>query len=260
MSTPASPPASAGPAATPVPKPAVPAPLSGDLQDTGSVRTRSWNVRGGAKVLGDVEVETAILQGIVSIRGTVRAQSFRVDGTLDTSSTVQVAGPLEVHGTAASHGSVQAGSWELNGSGKVGGELTVTAAAHWKGHLEVAGGLTAGSVEFEGTLAASGDLVAPTIVGRLKGASHVANIRASRLTLTRPGLLPPMQTGALTAVRIDGQTVHLEGVEAELVKAEHVTLGPGCHIAAVEGRLDAVHPSSHVGPESRSRRPYGLSR
>jgi cytoskeletal protein CcmA (bactofilin family) len=224
------------------------------------VRARSWSARGGAKVLGDVEVETSDLSGVVSIRGKIRAQRFRVVGTLDATGPVDVSGPLEIEGSARLTGPVQAGAWSLKGPGKIGGTLRVAGTASWKGRLEVAGDLTASAVDFEGGLEASGDLVAPTILGRLKGPSTVANIRATKLTLTRPGFLPPMQTGALTVVRIDATEVHLEGVQAEFVKAEHVTLGPGCHIASIEGRLLSVHPSSHVGPESRSPKPYGLTR
>jgi cytoskeletal protein CcmA (bactofilin family) len=252
------------PAAVP-PKAPPPAPLVGDLQDAGTVRrdgvrARSWSAKGGAKILGDVEVETSELAGIISIRGKVRAQRFHLRGTLDAHGAVDIAGPLEVEGTALLAGPVHAGSLNLKGNGKVGADLRVTGNAAWKGRLEVVGEVTAGTVDFEGSLDASGDLVAPTITGRLKGSSRVPNIRSTRLTLTRPGFLPPMQTGALTVIRIDASEAHLEGVTAEFVKAEHVTVGPGCHIAAIEGRVVSVHPSSHVGPESRSPRPYGLSR
>jgi cytoskeletal protein CcmA (bactofilin family) len=260
---PAAPPAKAAPPAAAPPVP--PAPLTGDIQDVGtvrrdSVRARSWNARGGAKVLGDVEVETSQLAGLVSIKGKIRAQRFRIDGTLDSNGPVEVTGPLEVSGTALLTGPVQAGSLELKGAGKIAGPLRVAGTASWKGALEVLGDLTAGGVDFEGTVRATGDLVAPTITGRLKGASSVENIRTTTLTLTRPGLFPPMQTGVLRVVRIDARDARLEGVDAELVRAEQVTVGPGCHIAAIEGRLVSVHPSSHVGPESRSPKPYGLFR
>lgn len=274
MSTPApatpaapAPPASAPakPAAPPSAAPAAALPLTGDLADVGSVRresvrARRWSARGGAKVLGDVEVESSNLAGLISVRGKIRAQRFHVNGTLDANGSIDVAGALELAGTARLAAPVQAGSLELKGAAKIGGPLTVQGAAHWKGSLDVAGGITAGSVDFEGAVTASGDLVAPTLTGRLKGPSRVPNLRATQLRLTRPGLFPPMQTGSLTVVRIDAQVAHLEGVTAELVKAEHITVGPGCHIASVEGQLDSVHPSSHVGPESRSHRPYGLSR
>lgn len=263
MSTAAAPAVPSAPAAPKPPEP--PAPLTGDLQDMGtvrrdSVRSRSWTARGGAKVLGDVEVEAADLQGVVAIRGRVTAARLTVQGNLDVIGTTVARDSMSIDGTMRLGGAVTSGTFRLSGTGKLSAGLKVGGAAHWKGILEVAGDVEAASVEFDGRLRAGGRLVAPTITGRLRHASKVASIQATKIQLTRPGLLPPLQNGSMEVLRIDARDASLEGVTAEFAKVEQLIVGPHCHIAQVEGRVLSVHPSSHVGPESRSPKPHGLSR
>jgi cytoskeletal protein CcmA (bactofilin family) len=215
---------------------------------------------GGAKVLGDVEVEEAELAGTVSIRGKLIAARVHVRGTLDVGGEVRVAERLSIEGSGRFDAAVRAGALELDGTFQCAAPLTVDRLARWKGTLDVVGALTADRAEFDGRIAATGDLIASTLVGRLRGASHVEQVRSHSIVLTRPGLLPPLQTGKFTVVRIDATEAKLEGVEAEFVKSETIDLGPGCHIAAVEGRVLRVHASSHVGPESRTPKPHGMTR
>ncbi|MCI4329227.1 MAG: hypothetical protein L3J86_06545 [Thermoplasmata archaeon] len=259
-------------AAAPVPTapgapkvPESPAPLTGDVQDLGmarrdSVRGRSWTARGGAKVLGDVEVETADLQGVIAVRGRLSAARLQVQGTLDITGATTARESIAVDGTARFGGPVSTGTFRISGTGKLSASLKVGGAAHWKGMLEVVGDVEAATVEFDGRITAAGRFAAPTITGRLRHASKVASIQATRLTLTRPGLLPPLQNGSLEVLRIDAREATLEGVTAEFAKVEQLTVGPHCHIAQVEGHVLSVHPTSHVGPESRSPKPHGLSR
>jgi len=60
--------------------------------------------------------------------------------------------------------------------------------------------------------------------------------------------------------RIEAESVKLEGVKVAFVRAPQVILGRGCHVTEVDGTIVRRHPSSHVGPESRSLPPYGLRR
>jgi len=52
--------------------------------------------------------------------------------------------------------------------------------------------------------------------------------------------------GDLTADRIEGTEVNLEGTTAEFVKGEEVRIGPHCKIGVVEAQELVVHESSEV--------------
>ena len=266
MATPAAKPAApaAPPAAAPVPPPPPP-PLSGEVRDAGAsrhdaVRALRWGATGGSKVLGDVEVDVAELTGTISVRGKLTARQLTVRGSLDVGGELKVAEQATVLGSIRCDGAASAGALRVDGAGTFSAAVKVERSAEWKGTVDVTGDLSAGTVEFEGAITATGDLAAPTVVGRLRGKSHVENLKATSLTLTRPGLVPPLQTGSLTVVRIDAGDAKLAGVQAEFVKATTIDVGPGCHLAAVEGQVTRIHSSSHVGPESRSPKPHGLSR
>ena len=52
--------------------------------------------------------------------------------------------------------------------------------------------------------------------------------------------------GDLTADRIEGTEVNLEGTTAEFVKGEEVRIGPHCKIGVVEAQELVVYESSEV--------------
>ena len=254
----ASPPSPASPpAAAPAP------PRSGSVEDRGatrhdSVRAERWSSRGGTKVLGDVDIGTGDLGGLSSIRGRVRGGTLSAQGTLLVGGSVELEALLSVDGSATFESPVRAARIELVGTISVSGDLVATGSLRLRGSLEVSGRISAPRIELDGRIRAGGDLEAKELIGTLRGESRFPNLRADRIVLRRGGRFGPR--GSLTVTSIEATDVALEGVEAEYLRAERIDLGPGCQIARSDGTVSRVHPSSHIGPVSRSPRPYGLSR
>jgi cytoskeletal protein CcmA (bactofilin family) len=256
----ATPPPAAFPS-RPVPPPLPP--KVGAVEDAGparhdAVRATRWNTRGPAKVLGDVEVDTAHLNGLTTIRGRLTADRIESEGTLDVVGGTNVPGSLVHHGSASFHATVKGGDVTLEGITAIEGDLIATGTVRATGSLTVTGQLSAGRFEFDGQCTIGGDVTATEVVGRLAGESQFTNLIADRVALRRTKGL--RASGRASLESIEAHQVELEGVRAERVRSERVLVGPGCLLASVDGEIVRVHPSSRVGPVSVSDPPYGLSR
>ena len=248
---------------TPLPTSATPPPRSGQVQDNGSVRrdsvrAQNWTLRGAAKILGDVDVDSADLSGLVTIRGSLTGGSVTAHGTFDVGGPSRLERALSASGTVTLGKDIDAPDVEFAGAARIAGALRAPTRLRWKGTLEVDGDVTAGRVEFDGRAIVGGAVVASEIVGRLRDHSRVASIRADRVTIGRASRL--MGGGDLEVLTIEAKEVDLEAVTAQHVRAERIALGPGCQIAEVEGTIVRQHPSAHVGPASHSAPPHGLFR
>jgi cytoskeletal protein CcmA (bactofilin family) len=260
---------SAGPTG-PSPGPGRPsvAPPAGTLRERGTVRHDSvraalWSLSGTAKVTGPVEVGTADVRGTVVVAGRLSADELRSRGNLEVEGPVDVRGPLSARGTLRLAGSVHAVDLDLHGVGRFAGPLLVDRTCSVRGTLH-ANALTVGVLRMEGAAHVPGELRALSVDATLRETSHLGRVEARTVRLN--GKLPNLvdkvffHERAVVVERIDAETADLTGVEAGLVRAQKISLGRGCHVTAVEGTIVSQHPSSSVGPESKSRVPYGLRR
>jgi cytoskeletal protein CcmA (bactofilin family) len=227
-----------------------------------SLRARRWSAAGAVKVLGNVEVESATVSGSVAVGGTLDAGELASSGALDVYGAVKVRTRLRVRGATHLRGPVDVG--ELEGSGEVNvvGPLRATGLVHISGALELASSLHADRLVGNGTVHILGDAEATQVELRLHRASRIGSLKAEGVVVRRrPGLpIPGLTKPTLAVARIDAKTVELEGVDCGYLRADRITLGPDCHIARLEGKVVARHPSARVGPESRTPPPYGLTR
>jgi cytoskeletal protein CcmA (bactofilin family) len=250
------------------PAPAPPTEPSGVLDDRGTtrrdtVRATRWSVSGTAKVAGDVRVGDATSRGTLSVGGTLSAGSFRARGTLDVEGPMDVRGPCTVRGSLRAGATVHAVDLDLEGVARCGGAVTVDRVASVEGTLE-APQVNAGALRLKGSARIPGAVHATEVTAELKETSVVGPItaRVVRLHAKLPNLVDKalFHERVVSVDRIEAETVELEGVKAAFVRSPHILLGRGCHVTEVEGTIVRQHPSSHVGPESRSPRPYGLRR
>jgi cytoskeletal protein CcmA (bactofilin family) len=246
---------------------ALPTPIAVDLRDSGvavhdSVRAREWSASGGARVLGSVEVDRAVLLGNVSIGGSIAADRFESSGFLAVFGPARIRSRIQLGGESRWSAVVETSELEVAGRMVVSGPLQVGGLAHVRGTLEVSGAARAGRLVVDGTITVAGLLEAQEVALHLHRASRVQAIRADVVRVTRRKSLPIPGAAhpTLTVERIDAREVELEGVSCEYLKAERIALGPQCHITRLEGSVVARHPSARVGPESRSAPPHGLSR
>ena len=263
MAAPAATPPTPPSATAPPPAPPVPPARTGEVRDAGAarhdaIRAQRWTAQGAAKVLGDVEVDVAELSGLASIRGAVRGGSLSMVGTLDVGGAVDLSGALSVDGEGEFGGTVRSGSFTGAGTLRLRGGLTASTTVRTDGSLEVHGRVDAKSLEFRGRLQVDEEIAVAELTGSLKGDSAVRSIRADRITLRRGGRFGAR--GRFVVTTIEAKDVTLEDVDAEYVRADRVVLGPGAQVARVDGTIASQHASAHVGPVSRTPKPYGLSR
>jgi hypothetical protein len=260
---------------TPSAPPSVPAPtpsppLSGSLRLTGTsrvpnVRTLDWVARGFTKVAGDVEIGTGRVTGSLAVGGKLLGRQLDLSGAHRMDGEVRLSGDLRARGTFRTGADVSARSAQLTGTIEIGGTLKVEELLRWKGSLEVGHDVRADTVLFQGRLAIQGTLTAQSISGEVETLSSVAEIAADWIEIRRRKprfaifLLPPPPWHELEVQRIEAKEVHLAGVRVHRLKADRIFLGPDSHVEYVEGAILQRDKEAHVGPESESPPPPGLS-
>ncbi|MFZ0699859.1 MAG: hypothetical protein WAN74_06715 [Thermoplasmata archaeon] len=262
-SAPGTPPILAHPAATP------PLPRAVQILDRGavrreSVRAETWAIDGTAKVLGDVDVSQADLRGFVTIAGTLTADRVLARGELEVVGVLTARGTLEARGQCRTFADVSAGDAGFDGIVHVGGTLRVTRLLQARGQLAVGGSVTAGFFQSDGRFEIRGTLRAPRIQATVRGASHIGTVEGDdvqfKLPARPPILRSILQSPTLDIDRIEARSVHLEGVTVQYLRADRIIVGRNCHVVRHDGTIVSCHSSSHLGPESRSPRPPGMSR
>ena len=260
---------------TPVPASPVvpPAPRTGAIRDSGtvrrdSIRASSWTSTGMAKVQGDVDVDTGSATGLVSVGGKLLAGSFRCRGTLEVVGPTEVQDTFSLDGTSHLQAVVHAGTLDARGSLRCPADIRVDRSLTITGMLE-APSVHVGLLELTGSADLPGDVEAVVSVrARFRGDSDLGTIRARSVVLEGPpsNLIPTLfrkvfgGSARVRVGRVEADTVTLAAVDVGFVHAKEVTLGAGAHVTEVEGTIVRRHPSSRVGPESRSAPPHGLTR
>jgi cytoskeletal protein CcmA (bactofilin family) len=267
------PPSASGPRPAAPAAPAPPPPRSGPIRDRGSVRRDSvhatnWSSTGIAKVLGDVDVGSGEVAGLVSVGGKLRADAFHAEGTFEVVGAVEVRDGLAVEGTAQFRAPVHAGELTTDGTLRSAAEVRVDRILSAVGLVE-APSARVGAMRLHGSATVPGPLEAQALVlAEFRGDSRIGTIRAAKAVLHGPsaGLVPTLMRSVLggeAAVhvdRVEADSVELAAVDVGFVHAREIVLGAGAHVTTVEGTIVRRHPSARVGFESRSPPPHGLSR
>ncbi|MGA8303358.1 MAG: hypothetical protein WA691_00860 [Thermoplasmata archaeon] len=256
-----------------LPPASAPPSRAGAVRDSGTVRRDSlraatWTSTGLVKVQGDVDVGSGSTSGLVSVGGKLSAGSFRARGTLEVLGPTNVRDQLTLEGTVHLQAAVHAGAVEAKGTFRSPSDVRVDRALSVTGTFE-APSAHVGLFDLTGSAEISGDLEAAVLVrGRFRGNSHLGTIRARSVVLEGPptALIPTLWrrvfggSATVEVGRIEADSVSLRAVDVEFVRSPEIVLGPGAHVTTVEGTIVRRHPTSRVGPESRSPRPHGLSR
>jgi cytoskeletal protein CcmA (bactofilin family) len=228
-----------------------------------SVLAQRWIAKGTAKVAKDVEATAVDLDGVVSVGGQISAGTLRLRGTLEVTGNVFVTESFVVRGAVRASATVRAGSLDSRGSFRTSAALTVDGFASVVGNLE-APAVKSASLRLTGGGRIPGRIDAASVWAELREASDFGTIVAGsvRFHAKVPTIVDKVRfrEWPVTIDRIEAEVVDLQGVEVNHVRAPQVVLGRGCHVTQVEGSIVRQHPSSYVGPESRSKPPYGLRR
>jgi cytoskeletal protein CcmA (bactofilin family) len=252
------------PASKSVPPLEVPA----TLDDRGTVRRDAvragrWSISGTVKVAGDVEAREVIARGQVTVGGKARAGAFQTRGTVDVSGPVEVQGLFLVHGTLRAAATVHAVDLTVEGIARSAGTVKVDRVASVVGTLD-APEVAAGAFRLQGVARIPGTLRAVEVSAELKDTSRFGPVIAREVRIHgKPSNLVDkalFHDRNVSVDRIEADSVDLEGVKVAFIRSPRIILGRDCHVTEVEGTIVRRHPSSHVGPESRTPPPYGLRR
>lgn len=214
------------------------------------VYAETVEVDGTTKFRDDLTADRATVDGTAKIGGDASVDEFRADGTL------KVAGNLDGHdveadGTIKVEGSLVASDARFDGTAKVGGLTDVTdLAVDGTGKF---GDVNADALTATGSLRAD-DVVARTFDLTVHDESRADAVRATDVAVRRreggPSLAgkllgsgdPVFEVGT-----VEGETVELDGTEADTVVGDRVTLGPHAAVDTVyTDDLDA-DPDADVG-------------
>ncbi len=249
--------------------------LTGSVRSTGaarwsSVRAVQWTARGTTKVTGAVEVAVADLRGVVTVGGPLALRKGEVVGSLRVDRDVRVYGSLAVRGSLSVGGAVAGVELRVAGSADVKGPTELSGLCDVRGGFRTEGNVRADVFAFEGRVSIRGRLAARSVVGAIGDRSTVTEIvapqvelRAARARLPLPfpiPFLPPPPWRDLEVERIEATEARLSDVRVQFLRAERIWLGPNSHVQSYEGTIVERHKTAHVGPESETPPPYGLTR
>ncbi len=202
-------------------------------------------------------------KGTLVVGGALVAGRATVRGTLDVGGPTEIRSSLSVVGRFRAAGSVHAAEADLAGTVKIVGELRIDQSLRVRGSLW-APALQAGQVSLRGEVRIPGKVSAHHVSADLEGDSSLGTVEAESVRLearaTNPLAALLGHRVAVSVERIEAETVELAAVDVRFVRAKRITLGRDSHVGAYEGTVVRAHPSSRVGPESRSPPPPGLSR
>jgi len=259
----AAPPKSTPPPAAPPPRPRIP-----ELHDRGTIHRDSvdaerWVVNGLVKVTGDVRLGDGQLVGTVAIGGRLSASSVQYHGTLDVDSDVETTGGLTGSGLLRAGSTLHAATADVRGTVRLARAVTVDRLAKVRGSLACPSARV-GELDLDGEAHIPGELGGRVVTARFKQDSSLGTVRAGSVVLRtkRPNLVDKvfLRTVTVTVERVEADTTELAGVDVAFVRSPRIVLGPHAHVTEYEGTIEQRHPTSRVGFESKSPRPYGLRR
>jgi len=199
------------------------------------------SINGLGKIEGDIDCVGFVCNGKASIRGFVQAEHIVVNGSssfrnVDT-------GKMRINGRSDFAGVVQcAGEFRIDGYAKVGSQLTCEQIG-LNGFLSVKGNCSAESFESRGSFRIQGLLNAGTIDIELHSECRAREIGGDRIFVRKSRKANPVakllkaltfNSEQLTAETIEGDDIQLEYTKADIVRGNHVSIGPGCEIGLVE--------------------------
>lgn len=190
------------------------------------VRTTDFRVSGSAQVRGSLECADARIAGSCDVDGDLHCTDFRSAGS------TRISGSLHAEDVAVS------------GSLEVAKDIQASDVAS-SGALRVAGEVHAQDFRSTGSILVAGTMKVEDVDIELGGSSKVGAIEGRDIRIRMTGGFLRAR-GDLTADRIVGDDVQIEGTTASLVQGQDVHIGPHCRIEKVIAHELVVHESSEV--------------
>lgn len=205
---------------------------------------RKVEIEGIGSAEGDVSCETFRANGVVTIRGSVRAGHFEMNGKMNGEGSLS-AQSVVAEGHLNLRGRMHGDEVKLNGYVKLQGDCEAE-RFYLNGGFTVDGLLNGGSID----IVLYGRGQAKEIGGEFIQVQKSRN--PSGWSRMFAWIIPAFEPH-LFAGTIEGDDIRLEETTADTVRGNRVYIGPGCKIARVEYLSElVVHPDASVTEQFRS--------
>ena len=203
------------------------------------------SISGSGKITGDITDDEIKISGSGKIQGLARAVRVSTSGAAVFEAGI-VAEELKISGSTRSHGTTEVKELKCSGVFKTDSTL-VSEYIKISGSLTVDGDVSSEIFKTTGAFRIKGLLSADHIEINLAGHCEAREIGGERIEVRRgawhqrglilDGLIrifTGSSTSLLRSQLIEGDTIHLEDTEADVVRGKRVVIGPGCTIKTVE--------------------------
>ncbi|MGH0587309.1 cytoplasmic protein [Bacillus mycoides] len=192
-------------------------------------------IRGEGTISNHMSCNEFKTYGTSDVRGNMKVKNYvvygdsGVQGNVDTE-CIKVYGNTQMYGDAHIEKTKVRGMIEVKG--KFSGDFVdVKGALNVKGDIEVEELLLTGGLESDGLLNAENIEISLRFEG-----SKVREIGGKKITVRKKVRINPFTShaGSLQTSIIEGDDIYLEHTIADVVRGNHVIIGPGCEISVVE--------------------------
>lgn len=191
--------------------------LDGMTTVNGDIECNKFMCNGKGKINGDIQAEHVSIQGMCNVEGDIKASNIEIDG-------------------------------KVNVEGDINGEqITIN------GIIKIDGDCEAESFAADGAFSIDGLLNAGIISLKLRGKCTVEEIGGEQISVRKEqteshfnpfGSIFPAK---FEAELIEGDKIYLEYTNAEIVRGNEITIGPGCDIETIEYKIGLyIDDSSNV--------------
>ncbi|MDB5055458.1 MAG: Protein CcmA, bactofilin family [Bacilli bacterium] len=208
-----------------------------------------------------------------TIDGDVECSRLKCIGTLDMDGHLK-ANRVGIIGTCSFSGGVQADAIKISGTVTIGGDIK-SKELRCSGTIETQGNLYSEQIDLTGQLNTQGDCEAEVFaargifdIGGLLNAGQLdirlyrdcqaKEIGGEKIRIRKASALnpfnfffkPSLHAILFTSV-IEGDEIYLEHTKANVVRGNHVTIGPGCDIGLVEYKEHFAQMKGAIVNENR---------
>jgi len=222
------------------------------------------SISGAGKVTGDITADEIKISGSGKIQGLARAVRVTTSGAAVFEAGI-IADELRISGSTRSHGVAEVKELKCSGVFKTDGSLT-SEYVKVSGSLAVGGDVSSEIFKTTGAFRIGGLLSADHIEINLAGRCEAREIGGERIEVRRGGwhqrglildglirIFTGSSTSLLQCQVIEGDAVHLEDTEADVVRGKRIVIGPGCDIKTVEYSEElSVDEDAKVGKERKT--------
>ena len=213
--------------------------LSGATVATGG-EYRDVKVSGASKITSDITCEDMSISGAITVDGNVKAVSCRVSGACKINGNVK-SDEIRISGGSSIKGNLEGKEITLSGGIKVGGSIKAN-LLKLAGEINVGGDMECEEFRLTGGIRSQGTVNCEKCELNLSEWSELDELVGTSIIVREDtgqigGLLKAILgkgKGSLKVNLVEGDEIHLENTDCDMVRGDTVTIGPGCRIRTVE--------------------------